>query len=310
RPAKRLVLVLLAVLLAFATNLARTLALSLQGEWHGLEQIEKVHDLIGNIMITALIFGIWIAGKLLAPRVTPGPLPSLEELRKHALKVWWRVAEPSRAPVAAVLVCALAAFIAARAVYAGVEARAHTQTAAFFSARPFVSGDSAVPVPREIWNELHPTSGEYIRRESVDLPRGVADLYHFFWKPSPWNRFALVHRPDICMPGVGWKLVGPPEPVQVDFDGRPLRCYAFRFDRGPYHALQLWGVWRNGEPVPLELEVAQVLGDAVPPPALTLEGKRRSATEIIACTLISEDDPPPTEKAVAVLRSVFEYRTQ
>ncbi len=313
RPAKRVLLVGLAILFALATNLARTLALSLEGEWHGLGEIEKVHDLIGNITISALIVSIWFAGKLLAPRIGPIPLPAVAALREHGSEIWRRLTRPrthAAAAAAAVVLCATPAFIAARAIYARLEARAHTQTVAFFRSRPSLPGDADVPVPKEIWAELHPTTGEYIRREAADLPRGGADLYHFFWKPSPWNRFALVHRPDICMPGVGWKSAGPATAVDVGFEGHTVRCYAFRFERGIYHALQLWGVWRNGEPVPLDLEVAQVLGDAVPPPGVALEGKRRSATEIVACTLISEEAPPPQEMAVAVLRSVFEYKPQ
>jgi hypothetical protein len=165
-------------------------------------------------------------------------------------------------------------------------------------------------VPKEIWNELRPTSGEYIRRTDDALPHGVADFYHFYWKPSPWNRFVLVHRPDICMPGVGWESNGAPDAFDLDFDGRKVRFYAFRFQRGVDHALQLWGVWRNGEPVPLDYEAAQILGTAQPPPALALEGKRRSATEIVACSLFHEQSAPSAEIAVALLRSVFKYTPQ
>ncbi len=308
RPAKRVWLLVLAILLAFATNLARTLALSLQGEWHGLAAIDDVHDLIGTITITALIVGIWIAGKLLAPRAAPIPLPPLQEWRRRARELCSRLARRGSPVVASVVLAGLLGFGTARGVYAVMEARSDTQTTAFFVARGAGAGDEFVPVPREIWNELRPTSGAYIRRTATDLPRGQADLYHFFWKPSPWNRFTLVHRPDICMPGVGWRLTGAAEPVDVDFEGQSVRYYAFRFERGTYRALQLWGVWRNGEPVPLEYEAAQVLGDAVPPLGLALEGKRRSATEIVACTLISAEEPPALEMGVAVLRSVFQYR--
>ena len=75
RPARRVVLLLLAIALALATNLARTLALSLQAEWHGVDSLDRVHDFIGNTTITALIVGIWVAGKLLAPRAKRRPLP-------------------------------------------------------------------------------------------------------------------------------------------------------------------------------------------------------------------------------------------
>src|SRR2546426_5805987 len=61
RPVRRVVLLVLAIVLALTTNLARTLALSLQAEWHGVDSLDRVHDFIGNTTITALIVGIWVA---------------------------------------------------------------------------------------------------------------------------------------------------------------------------------------------------------------------------------------------------------
>ena len=206
-------------------------------------------------------------------------------------------------------IAGVAGFIAARSLYAVIESRDGTQVAPFFTARAIkTAGDQFVSMPKEIWNELRPTSGEYIRRHDPELPGGAADFYHFFWKPSPWNRFALVHRPDICMPGVGWESSGAPDTIEIDFDGRKIRFYAFRFQRGESYALQMWGVWRNGEAISLDYQVAQVLGAAPLPPSVQLEGKRRSATEIVACSLFSEQSAPSAEIAAALLRSVFKYQ--
>jgi len=311
RPVRRLVLLALAIGTALLTNLGRTLALALQAEWHGVASVEEAHDLIGNVTITALIVAIWIAGKLLAPRTRRNPPAPWQDLTRQVREFFQRLLLPSRPELASVAIAGLAGLIAARGLYAAQESRDHTQVAPFFTARTNeAAGDRVISVPKEIWNELRPTSGEYIRRHDEELPRGVADFYHFFWKPSPWNRFALVHRPDICMPGVGWESSGVPDPIEIDFDGRKIRFYAFRFQRGENYALQMWGVWRNGEPVSLDYQAAQVLGDAVPPPALQLEGKRRSATEIVACSLFSEQSAPSAEIAAALLRSVFQYKPQ
>jgi hypothetical protein len=163
-----------------------------------------------------------------------------------------------------------------------------------------------VRLPRDVWNELHPTSGEYIRVRNPRL--GAGEVFHFFWKPSPWNRFVLVHRPDICMPGVGWESIGPPESSTIDFSGHQTQLYLFRFRRGGTEALELWGVWRNGDAVPLEYQPDQVLGAAAAPAALHLEGKRGSATEIVACVIGgNRDHPPDAQQAIAILKSVFQY---
>src|SRR5207302_1875595 len=67
----------------------------------------------------------------------------------------------------------------AQIVSAKIETRDQTQTAPFFSVREDPS-QTQVQLPRDVWNELHPTSGEYIR---IRNPRpGAGETFHFFWK--------------------------------------------------------------------------------------------------------------------------------
>jgi exosortase len=308
RPLRRILLLLLAIALALAMNLSRTLALSLQAEWHGIASVDRVHDLIGNIAITALIAAIWIAGKLLAPRAATHPSMSLRQIGEGLRRLFKRVTVPVTPVFRSLAMGFLVGIICARAGYAWLERQDRTQTAPLFVAK-IDSANKRLRLPREIWDELRPTSGDYIRRQSTDLPGGTADCFHFFWKPSAWNRFALVHRPDICMPGIGWTETGAATPSDIQLNGHSIRCHFFRFRRGNAYAVELWGVWRNGEPVPLDYNAAQVLGAAPAPASLHLEGKRRSATEIIACSVIAEGDPPNDKIAVALLRSVFEYKS-
>jgi hypothetical protein len=89
-----------------------------------------------------------------------------------------------------------------------------------------------------------------------------------------------------------------------------VQCYLFEFRRENSYALELWGVWRNGEPVSLDYNAAQAFGAVAPSASQHFEGKRRSATEIVACSLIGEGTVPSREIAVAVLRSAFEYKPQ
>lgn len=313
---RRVVLLGIAIFFALATNLARTLALTLQAHWHGVDSLDRVHDLIGNVIITTLVLAIWLVGKLLAAPTaetsfaTPTKVArngSTSPLR-HLLRAFLK---PAPAIFGAITLSVVIGLVSARTLSARLEARDNTQTSPFFSARiDNSSGNRLGKIPREVWNELRPTTGEYVRHENSALPGGGADCFHFFWKPSPWNRFALVHRPDICMPGVGWQMVGSAEVSDTELDGHPLRCYIFRFRRGNAHALELWGAWRNGEAVPMDYQPDQVLGVAAPPSSLHLEGKRRSATEIVSCSVITEGQEPPIEIAVEILRTVFKYKPQ
>lgn len=306
RPSRRIFLLLAAVGLALITNLARTMALALQAEWHGAASIERVHDLVGNVMITSLILGIWLVGKLMVDR---SQASFSNESLARLPHLWRSIRAPGAAVLGVAAIALWAGVFGAHFVYARAEANAPSQKQPRFVARIEGSGVNKLEtVPREVWNELRPTSGEYVRHQNPDLPGGGADCFHFFWKPSIWNRFALVHRPDICMPGIGWELDGPAEPIDATIDGKVVRFYLFHFRRGQTHALELWGAWRNGEPVPLDYNVDQVFGVAPPSASLPLEGKRRSATEMVACSVMAEGAPPSREIAVELLRSVFHYR--
>jgi exosortase len=302
---RRIVLLGIAIALAMATNFSRTLALALQAQRHGIESIDQVHDRFGNIAITALVLAIWIFGRMLRPRATR---ENAQSEVAPAVTTGTRRTAPIFAAVAVSLVIAIAS---AHILSARLDVQSHSQGVAFFTAKIDNSnGNSLGKIPREIWTELRPTSGEYVIRQDASLPRGRADCFHFFWKPSPWNRFALVHRPDICMPGIGWQLKAAAEPRELEIDGHRLGVYLFRFQRGRTAALEAWGAWRNGTLVPVNYKPDQVLGVEVPPPSLYLEGKRGSATEILSCSVISDDLEVTDDIALEILRATFKYNPQ
>ena len=304
RPLRRIALLLIAIALALCTNLVRTLALSLQAEWHGLAAVEKIHDLTGTLAVSILVVAIWICARALCQR------DRVEHFRFEKLITCSRamaetIPSASSRAATALLIAGVCGIAIAQILSATIDARDQAQTAPFFSVREDPS-QTRLQLPPDVWNELHPTSGEYIR---IRHPRfGVGDAFHFFWKPSPWNRFVLVHRPDICMPGVGWESSRQPESITIDFSGRQTQFYLFRFRRGEIEALELWGVWRNGDAVPLDYQPDQVLRAAAAPQELHLEGKRRSATEIVGCVIGgNQDHPPEAERAIAIVKWVFRY---
>jgi exosortase len=305
RPLRRIALLLIAVALALTTNLIRTLALSLQAEWNGLAAIEKIHDLTGTVAVITLVIAIWICALVLRSHHRAIAHFGFEECSAHLRAFAAAIPATLQRAALVILIAGIFGIAIAQIVSAKTEARDQTQTAPFFSVQED-SSQTRVRLPRDVWNELHPTSGEYVRIRNPRL--GTGEVFHFFWKPSPWNRFVLVHRPDICMPGVGWESSGRPESITVDFSGHQTQLYLFRFWRGDIEALELWGVWRNGDTVALDYQPDHILRAAAPPPALHLEGKRRSATEIVACVIGgNRDHPPDVERAIAILKSVFQY---
>jgi exosortase len=145
RPSRRVVLLLLAIVLALATNLGRTLTLSLRAEWHGVASVEGIHDLTGNIAVTSLVLGIALLAKLLAGQrrsiVARVPIPRSPSL----------IPSPAFALAAVSL---LAGIFSARILYARAEGTGYSQKAPRFAVRPAAeSGAQLRPVPADVWND-------------------------------------------------------------------------------------------------------------------------------------------------------------
>ena len=81
RPVRRGILFLAAIALALGTNLVRTVALTLEVQRHGIDSLDRFHDIIGNVMITLLILAFWVIGKLLAPAQSSTPIASTSTRR-------------------------------------------------------------------------------------------------------------------------------------------------------------------------------------------------------------------------------------
>ena len=147
-----------------------------------------------------------------------------------------------------------------------------------------------------------------MRHKTALSPAGYVDAYHLFWRPSPMSKTALHHRPDVCMPGSGWKQVGDVETVEIPLDGRPLRWMLFRFERGDLKAMQLWGVWRNGQPV--EMDYSDKL-TALPEKYRPVPSPRHlMGVELVSLFMPYRGDvAPPVTVFRTVLPGMFDYHS-
>src|SRR5437868_1017850 len=171
RPLRRIVLLLIAIALALGTNLIRTLALSLQAEWHGLDAVEKIHDLTGTLAVTALVGAIWICARALHSRHRASAHFGFENLGARLRAVGAKIPTTLQRAAFVILVAGVFGIAIAQIVSAKIETRDQTQTTPFFSVREGPS-QTRVGLPRDVWNELHPTSGEYIRIHDPRLGAG------------------------------------------------------------------------------------------------------------------------------------------
>ena len=312
---RRVLLVALCAGVAAFLNLSRTLTLCLITEYRGNEAMEKAHDYIGDGMLLILPVIAWVLGRFLAtpsgvvatdppPKKpapdAPAPPPSWwQRLRRQESTLDWSRL-PNFLPALAV---GAVGFLTYHVWLHVLDVRNPPQQAPYFYDRAETDPSIKKETTREdIWAALSPTSGgQFIVPESA-AASGFANLYHFFWKPAAANRWVTGHRPDVCMPAGGWEKDGPVEPVEVEFNGHRLRLSAFRFTSPGRRALQLWGIWRNGEPIDMNFFTDYKLEWSL------LTGKNRSAVEVVSCVVMYTGQEVPLEAARRALATVFEFR--
>lgn len=309
---RRALLVLLCAVVATILNLGRTLALCLITEFRGADAMHKAHDLIGDSILIALPLLAWAMGKLLT--LGGGAVPTVPVSRKpgpdgtRPPTPWKSLVQQVRGfdfrllpNLGPALVIGIAGFLTYHVWLFVLDRRDPPQQQPYFVVREDPA-TSEEPIGEDIWAALSPTlGGSYIREESA-APDGSVYLYHFFWKAAAANRWVTGHRPDICMPAGGWRKDGEVEPIDVEFDGHRLRMHVFRFAGVGQRALQVWGIWRNGEPIHMDFFENPSLEWSL------LTGKSRSAVEVVSCVIPYFEEEPPLDLAKRVLDEVLDYR--
>src|SRR5437763_12229243 len=148
-PLRRIALLFVAIAFAFAPNLIRTLALSLQAEWHGLEGLERIHDLTGTLAVIALVIAIWICALALRSPNAKAHF-DFENLGARLRAVGAGVPTTLQRVALVILIAGVFGITIAQSVPAKVEARDQTQPEPSF----FVREDRPQPrarSPRDRW---------------------------------------------------------------------------------------------------------------------------------------------------------------
>lgn len=315
RLGRRVLLVVLCAGIATALNVGRTLALCLITEYRGADAMHKAHDTIGDAILLVLPLLAWGVGRLLTmgdgawptdplPR-RPGPDGTPPPV-SHWKRVWHQTRTfpwqrmPNLAPAFAV---GMAGFLTYHIWLVVLDRRSPPQVEPFFTIESTKDSPlEKMEMSPDIWAALSPTSGGTYRVRETGPRRHPVSLYHFFWKPAAANRWVTGHRPDICMPAGGWKKDGDVEPIDVEFGGQSLRMHVFRFADNQQRAIQVWGIWRNGEPIQMDFFESHALEWSL------LTGKSRSAVEVVSCVIPFTDGPPPVEEARRILNAAVRYR--
>jgi hypothetical protein len=208
------------------------------------------------------------------------------------------------------LATGLLMFLAVHGWYYALRVSVKPQVTPQFTARENTNASiTKVEYEEEVWKKLGPTAGEQLTMATPEAPLGKLNAYHLFWKPSPMSRIALGHRPDICMPGSGWKQLGKVEEVKIPFNGFPLTFHVFRFGRedSDYKALQVWGVWRNGREV--EMDYSQRLAASPEKFGAIPTSRHLLGVELVSCFIPFRGDQVPSLALVEkALTAMFDYQ--
>jgi exosortase len=304
---RRVGLVASGIILALLSNLARTFTLCWIMDEQGDAAMHKAHDMVGNIAMYSFYVLIYCVGKLLETNGAGAGWPAGGiSWRERFDRLRW-TATPNVKPM---LATALLMFLAVHAWYYALRLSVKPQTEPQFTARVDPSrGVAKLQYDETVWNKLGPSSGEQLTYQTPAAPSGSVSGYHLFWKPSPMSRIALGHRPDICMPGSGWEPVGKVEEVKFPIGGVPLTFHVFRFRRADsdYKAVQVWGVWRNGQDV--EMDYSQHLAASPEKFGPLPTSRHLLGVELVSCFMpYRGEEAPPVSLAEKALNAMFDYK--
>ena len=228
--ARRVLLVFCATVLAFALNLVRTFFLSWRAASEGVGSIDKWHDRAGFTIFFVSFAGLWLlAISLNRHRTLPdssSPPPALTFNLHPAL-------------LSCILVWLLAINVVSEVWYRFREGT-RSSSVAWDMRWPEESKEFRISdIPEETRSILRYTSGKSV---TFNWPDGsIWQVFFFQWAPLRSSvQLATMHRPEICLPAVGYKFIAEVEPSTVSvskltlpftgsaFDCNGARVYVFR----------------------------------------------------------------------------------
>ncbi|MEO6054255.1 MAG: exosortase/archaeosortase family protein [Chthoniobacterales bacterium] len=289
---RRIALLFFAAFFAFFENIARTFFLTWEGIKGGKAQIEYWHDPAAWIFLLLLAGAIFLLAILLRDH----PLATDSSVRRE-------YPSPSSLRVNILWSLGLCAFLLAQGWYLVRGGwQSHEVQRIVTERASQASGLETITVPPEVMAILAPTEGKYFRAQSeTGIPLSA---YHFYWAPSRTTAFQVYHRPDICMPGAGWKQAGDVTRMNIDSDGFSQPWYVFPYERNNVRAFLLWGAWLDGSPVEFQFNRKMAIQQNASLHFIA-NGKRKVSYEV-AALLIPYDGPTlPENLAKEAVRLFF-----
>ena len=286
----RVGLLVVAFVMAVAGNQVRVLMLALAGIRGGNQAVENLHDTAGYVVLAILLGGVGLAATMGKrwQQIVKDPAPAV---RVPSVSSTPPARSPSFVAGWVALVLGGAAIFGASGWYwwrASLAAPPSPPLLAPVGDAGFLIDEN---VPAGILGTWQPDEYSYIR-ESLEGTPGRAIGYHFYWEPRRGNANQLYHRPDRCMPGVGWRIEGDITRETVRLGDRDVvfNVFPFRGPGGP--ALMLWGSYMNGEPVEIAFS-SDVYVNTANLAQFIRTGQREYSYEVAACIMPYDEGARP-----------------
>ena len=298
RAPARIALITAGAAIAFVTNCARVLALTMLAHSRGEKGAMEWHDFTGGTA-TVCGLGLLLAAALLLARGRTATLPAPSEIP---------LARMPEGP---------AIFLIVSAIFLGTHAwfsRFENAAALSGDAHVWTISDDRLPPG---WNSafVPPTKtlaaglrfSEWQSFQVRDSSGVSANVIHLRWNAGTrMPAFATNHTPAVCMPSAGWTQTAPAFALTLKIHGGELPCAAYPFARDGTRVLALQSLSAAGRPEFRLVDPAQIPGTFrrlamlwqepmrqiteelllyIPDPG-DMEARKKSATEFLGAVLV------------------------
>jgi exosortase len=309
----RLIFFTLAILITFPINLLRTLTLCLIAQFLGLNEINTWHDTVGYTFLAILILttaGLaYLISRFFGSR-PQAPLTQPSSSPQFTTAAWQTyLASPVLSkihPIRFILIAGIICFSASHIWYLTHEfLYPEIQTPRYtIQSQPQIQiGDLEPESQKILLSDYGKTFRCTTPPQNLPCPMG----FHIFWKTSRANGKALTHRPDICMPSVGWKIDGEVTRKTYPLAGRPLDWYAFNFihPASGQRALMLWGLLTDNQNIDLDFNrFIYLQRDLIA--TFIKKAQRRFSVEVLAISIpINENQQLSPTQIETLLNAYF-----
>lgn len=217
---KRLLLVVGACTVSFLLNLCRAFFLSWRAAAEGLEAVDKWHDPAGFTIFAVSFAALWFLATWMARDEVDEEEPSSAGIVIPSVGTGWL-------SFALIWVCAV--YFVSNAWYGMREGKRPAPVAWDVRWPAPGSAFQFTEVPHETRSILRYTAGKSANFSWND---GTAwQVFFFHWAPGRSSvQLATMHRPEVCLPAIGYKFIEPTQPVGIPLASESIPFTGSLFD--------------------------------------------------------------------------------